>query len=267
MVFAGNVCTAIFIGRSFQKSNSLINTMQKALIISKREIAAFFDSLTAYVIIVIFLGFSGFFTWLFGNSIFYTGQADLGMFFSISYWTLFFFIPAITMRMMAEELRAGTFEMLSTKAVSDRQIVWGKFIACIALVGIVLLCTIPYYITVSNLGSVDHGAVMGGYAGLLFISAVYTSIGILASSLSSNQIVAYLVALFISLFFHLLFELLADEFRGTAGIVFDFLSARSHFDSISRGIIDSRDIIYFISVIAIALKLAQIKLSWRNIKP
>src|SRR5215204_6946816 len=107
--------------------------MKNTWIIAKREIAAFFDSLIAYVIIIVFLGLSGFFTWLFGNNIFYQGQADLGLFFSISYWSLFFFIPAITMRMLSEELRSGTFEMLSTKAVSDRQIIAGKFLACFVL--------------------------------------------------------------------------------------------------------------------------------------
>ena len=240
--------------------------MRNIWIIAKREIAAFFDSLAAYVIIIIFLGLSGFFTWLFGNNIFYQGQADLGMFFSISYWTLFFFIPAITMRTFAEELRSGTFEMLSTKAVSDTQIVAGKFTACLLLVVIALACTLPYYITVSNLGSVDHGAVLGGYFGLIFISAMYVGIGIFASSITNNQIVAYLIALFISVFFHLLFEMLGEEFRGTAGTVFDFLSARSHFDSVSRGIIDSRDIIYFLSVVFAGLMLAQTMLSRRNIK-
>src|SRR5215207_8417732 len=138
--------------------------MHTIWIIAKREIASFFDSLIAYVIIVVFLGLSGFFTWLFGNNIFYQGQADLGMFFSIAYWSLFFFIPAITMRMLSEELRSGTFEMLSTKAVSDRQIVAGKFLACFVLVAIILACTLPYYFTVNSLGSVDHGAVIGGYA-------------------------------------------------------------------------------------------------------
>src|SRR5215210_505630 len=117
--------------------------MNKMWIITKRELAAFFDSLIAYVIIIIFLGLSGFFTWLFGNNIFYTGQADLGIFFSIAYWTLFFFIPAITMRMLAEEIRSGTFEMLSTKAVSDWQIIVGKFLACLILVVIALACTFP----------------------------------------------------------------------------------------------------------------------------
>lgn len=240
--------------------------MRNTWIIAKREIASFFDSLIAYVIIIIFLGFSGFFTWLFGNNIFYQGQADLGIFFSISYWTLFFFIPAITMRTMAEELRSGTFEMLSTKAVSDGQIVAGKFLACLLLVTIALACTLPYYFTVNSLGSIDHGAVIGGYFGLLFISALYVSIGLFASSITNNQIIAYIIALFISMFFHLLFGMLGEEFRGIAGTVFDFLSARSHFDSLSRGIIDSRDIIYFLSLITGGLLLAQTMLSRRNIK-
>src|SRR5215213_11989189 len=135
--------------------------MKNIWIIAKREIASFFDSLIAYVIIIIFLGFSGFFTWLFGNNVFYQGQADLGIFFSISYWTLFFFIPAITMRTLAEELRSGTFEMLSTKAVSDWQIVSGKFLACLILVGIALACTLPYYVTVNAIGPIDNRAVMG----------------------------------------------------------------------------------------------------------
>src|SRR5215213_2725900 len=118
--------------------------MKNVWIIAKREVAAFFDSLIAYVIIVVFLGLSGFFTWLFGNNVFFVNQADLGMFFSISYWTLFFFIPAITMRTLAEEIRAGTFEMLSTKAVSDGQIIAGKFLACLMLVVIAIVCTLPY---------------------------------------------------------------------------------------------------------------------------
>jgi ABC-2 type transport system permease protein len=240
--------------------------MHSIWIITKRELASFFDSLMAYVIIIVFLGLSGFFTWLFGNNIFYTGQADLGMFFSIAYWTLFFFIPAITMRTLAEEMRSGTFEMLSTKPIDDLQIVLGKFLACWLLVGIALICTLPYYLSVSQLGSVDHAAVAGGYLALLCISAAYVGIGIFASSLTNNQIIAYLAALFISVFFHLLFELLAEEFRGTAGIIFDYLSARSHFDSLSRGVIDTRDIIYFLSLVLLGLQLSQTMLSKRNIR-
>jgi ABC-2 type transport system permease protein len=240
--------------------------MHSIWIITKRELASFFDSLIAYVIIIIFLGLSGFFTWLFGNNIFYTGQADLGMFFSIAYWTLFFFIPAITMRTISEETRSGTFEILSTKPVSDIQIIIGKFLACWTLVALALICTLCYYFTVNNLGSVDHGAVAGGYMGLLCISAVYVSIGVFASSTTNNQIIAYLSALFITVFFHLLFELLAEEFRGSMGLLFDFLSARSHFDSLSRGVIDSRDIIYFLSLVFLGLFLSETMLSRRNIR-
>jgi ABC-2 type transport system permease protein len=240
--------------------------MRNIWIIAKREVAVFFDSLIAYVIIIVFLGFSGFFTWLFGNNIFYIGQADMGMFFSISFWTLFFFIPSITMRTLSEELRSGTFEVLSTKAVSDNQIVLGKFLASMILVAITLACTLPYYVTIAVLGPIDHAAVLGGYVSLLFVSAIYVSIGIFASSTTNNQIVAYLVAIFISMFFHLLADILSDEFRGRAGTVFDFLSTRSHFDSLSRGVIDSRDIFYFLSLIAAGLILAQSILSRRNLK-
>lgn len=240
--------------------------MRNVWIIAKRELASYFDSLIAYVIIIIFLGLSGFFTWLFGNNIFYTGQADLGIFFSISYWTLFFFIPAITMRTLSEEIRSGTFEMLSTKAVSDTQIVTGKFLASLILISIALACTLPYYVTVNTLGSVDHGGVIGGYFGLFFMSAMYVSIGVFSSCITSNQIIAYLVALFISTFFHLIFDMLGEEFRGTAGSIFDYLGARSHFDSLSRGVFDSRDIIYFLSWIVAGLFLAQIILSKRNMK-
>ena len=135
--------------------------MNKIWILTKKELASYFDSLIAYVMIILFLGLSGFFTWLFGNSVFLIGQADLQVFFSISYWTLFFFIPAITMRSLAEETRAGTIELLSTKAVSDWEIVLGKFLSCFLLVAIALACTLPYYITVSNLGNIDNGATIG----------------------------------------------------------------------------------------------------------
>jgi ABC-2 type transport system permease protein len=240
--------------------------MQNILIIIRRELASFFDSLIASVIIVVFLGLTGFFTWLFGNSVFFMGQADLSVFFSIAYWSLFFFIPAITMRTLAEEIRSGTFEMLRTKAVSDFQIVAGKFGACLALVCIALVCTLPYYITISYLGGPDHAAIVGGYAALLCASAMYVSIGILASSITSNQIVAYLLALFISTFFHMLFDILSDELRGIAGSVFDFLSTRSHFDSLSRGVVDSRDVIYFVSMTFFGLLMAKAMIARRNLK-
>ena len=238
--------------------------MTKIWVLTKRELASFFDSLIAYVMIIVFLGLSGFFTWLFGNNVFLLGQASLQVFFGIAFWTLFFFIPAITMKMIAEENRSGTIELLSTKAVSDWEIVVGKFMACMLLIIIALVCTIPYYITVSQLGSVDHGGIIGGYLGLILLSAAYVSIGILASSVTNNQIVAFLLALGIGLFFQILFDLISSSFTGSIGSFFNFLSIRTHFESLSRGVIDSRDIIYFLTIILIGLIFSQTMLSKRN---
>ncbi len=238
--------------------------MNKIWIITRREIASFFDSLIAYVMIILFLGLSGFFTWLFGSNVFLVNQASLQVFFGIAYWTLFFFIPAITMRMIAEENKSGTIELLSTKAVTDWQIVSGKFLACLLLVIIALACTLPYYITISRLGPVDHGGIIGGYLGLILLSAGYISIGIFASSATNNQIVAFLLALFIGIFFQILFDILASSFRGSIGNLFQFLSLRTHYESLSRGVIDSRDILYFLSIIAIGLISSQAMLTRRN---
>ena len=175
--------------------------MNAIWIITKREMAGFFDSLIAYVLLILFLGFSGFFTWLFGSDVFTIGQASLIVFFQWSFWTLFFFIPGITMRTLAEEMNSGTIEIITTKSVSNWQIILGKFLSSWLLVIIALVLTLPYYYTVTRLGSVDHGAVLGGYLGLIMISGVYISIGIFASSITKNQIVAFLVTLFIAIFF------------------------------------------------------------------
>jgi ABC-2 type transport system permease protein len=239
--------------------------MHAIWIITKRELASFFDSLIAYILLILFLGFSGFFTWLFGNDIFLVGQASLRAFFSISYWTLFFFIPALTMRLLAEERRTGTIELLLTRAVSDRQVVIGKFLSTLLLITIALAFTLPYVITVSSIGNMDTGGVICGYLGLLLMSATYISIGLFASSITHNQIVAYLSALTIGLLFHLLFDLLASSFTGFIGQLFNMLSLRVHFESISRGVVDSSDLIYFLSLIFIGLFLSEVSLSRRNV--
>ena len=238
--------------------------MNKTWIILKRELAAFFDSLMAYITIVLFLGFSGLFTWLYGSDIFFAGQASLQVFFQIAYWTLFFFIPALTMRMIAEENRSGTLELLLTKPVTDWQVVLGKFLATLALIVIALVLTLPYYITVANIGNVDHGAVITGYLGLLLMSAAYISIGVFASSISGNQIVGFLVALFIGIFFHIVFGFLASNFSGTVGEVLHYLSMNTHFDSISRGVIDTKDLVYFFSIIFLGLVSTEAVLSKRH---
>ncbi|MEZ4946481.1 MAG: ABC transporter permease subunit [Cyclobacteriaceae bacterium] len=239
--------------------------MQTIWIITKRELQSFFDSLIAYIILILFLGFSGFFTWLFGSDIFLVGQASLQSFFSVSYWTLFFFIPALTMRLLAEEKKTGTIELLLTKAVTDREVVIGKFLSTLLLVIIALAFTLPYVITIYNIGNIDLGQVICGYLGLILMSASYISIGLYASSTTNNQIVAFLMAMLIGLFFHIIFDVLAGNFSGIVGQVLHTLSLSNHFEGISRGVIDTRDLIYFGSLIFIGLFLSELSLTKRNI--
>ena len=238
--------------------------MKQIWVIAKRELNSYFDSLIAYIVIIAFLAISGFFTWLIGNGdIFFRKQADLNVFFGIARWTLFFFIPAITMRQLAEEKKTGTIELLLTKAVTDRQVILGKFLSCLITVGIALLFTLPWYFTVSTLGNMDHGATVSGYIALLLMSAAYISIGLFASSITNNQIVAFLLALFIGIFFHLLFDILASGTGGFFGQLFNTLSLTTHFDSMSRGVIDTKDIIYFGSVIVLGILMAELSISKR----
>ena len=228
----------------------------------------FFDSLVAYILLIAFLGFSGFFTWFYGSDIFLTKQASLQSFFQIAYWTLFFFIPALTMRSLAEENKTGTIELLLTKPLTNWQVLWGKFLACLILIFIALLLTISYDITIISLGQhgkVDIGVICCGYLGLLLMSAAYISIGIFASSITSNQVVAFLVALFIGIFFHFIFGLLGSGLPGTSGELINYLSMTTHFDGISRGLVDSRDLVYFGSIIFLGLVMAEVSLAKRNI--
>ncbi len=239
--------------------------MKAIRIIAGKELGDFFNSLIAYIMLIVFLGFSGFFTWLYGRDVFIVGQATMSSFFSIAYWSLFFFIPALTMKLLAEEKSSGTIELLLTKAVTDMQVVIGKFIACLGLIVLALVSTLPYYITILNLGPIDHGAVLCGYLGLLLMSGAYISIGLFASSVTSNQIVAFLLALCIGIFFHIIFGMLAMNFTGIPGAVFDYLSLSTHFESISRGVIDSKDLIYFFSIIIIGIVSSETILARRNL--
>lgn len=232
--------------------------------ITKRELNSFFDSLIAVIMIVLFLGFSGFFTWISGSDIFIVGQATLRTFFGIAYWTLFFFIPALTMRMLAEEKKTGTIEMLLTKPVTDRQVILGKYLATLILIAIALAFTLPYVITISKIGNLDTGGTVCGYLALLLISSAYASIGLFTSSLTSNQIVAFLSALFIGLFFHIIFQIIAGGMKGFLGQIINKLSMTVHFESLSRGVLDSKDIIYFGSIVFMGLFLTEVSLAKRN---
>ena len=240
--------------------------MRAVLIIARKELQSFFDSLIAYVMLVAFLGFTGLFTWLVGNhDIFFVKQASLGVFFYWSSWAILVFVPAITMKMLAEESKSGTIELLLTKPITNWQVLWGKFFACFMLIFFALLCTLPYYITIINLGKTDSGVILCGYLGLLLMSAAYVSIGIFASSITNNQIIAFIIALVIGVFFQFVFEEFASLLTGSLGEAINYLSFTTHFDSISRGVVDSRDMIFFGSVVFIGLVLAEVSLAKRGV--
>ncbi|MBC8321740.1 MAG: ABC transporter permease subunit [Bacteroidetes bacterium] len=234
--------------------------MKKILIITKRELQAYFDSLMAYILLILFLGFSGFFTWIYGSDIFFIKQATLMPFFSIAYWTLFFFIPALTMRLLSEENSLGTIELLLTKPISNWQVIMGKFTASLLLIIVALILTLPYVISLTTIGNVDGGQVFSGYVALILFSSMMIGIGLFTSSIGNNQIVSYLLALFIGIFFQIIFQMLGQNLFGFAGYLLNYLSTSSHFESMTRGVIDSRDVLFFIGITFLSLVFTEIML-------
>lgn len=240
--------------------------MQKIWLITSKEIQAFFDSLIAYVLLALFLGLSGFFTWVSGSDVFFMGEASLSVFFNTAFWTLFFFVPTITMGSIAEEKASGNLEMLMTKGVSDWQLVLGKFLAAWLLVLMALCLTLPYYFTLTQLGNVDHGAVLGGYLGLMLLSAGYVGFGIFASSLSENQIIAILAALFFTFFFQYIFGALGVFFEGRVWHLLYFLSVETHFTHFAKGVLDLKSFAYFFTMAFLGIFLAQLTLAGRHVR-
>ncbi len=239
--------------------------MKQVVIICRREINSFFDSLVAYILLIAFLLLTGYFTWIGGSGdVFFRKQADLVVFFQTALLTLLLFIPAITMKSLAEEKKSGTLELLLTKNVKDGQVVLGKFLAALVMVLIALLFTAVYYISVSRLGNFDHGATLCGYFGLLLLSSSYISIGIFASSITRNQIVAFLIAIFIGICFLFLFGILSNSTSGFLSDVFNTLDLTQHFSSVSKGVIDSKDVIYFLSITGLGLFLSEYVISKRK---
>ena len=168
------------------------------------------------------------------------------------------------MRSLAEENKTGTVELLLTKPITHWQILWGKFLGCLALIFCALLCTLPFCISIIYLGPADIGVIFCGYLGLFLMSAAYIAIGIFASSITSNQVVAFLIALFIGIFFQLLFGMVGSGLQGTAGEILNYLGVQLHYDGITRGLIDSRDVLYFLSIVFLGLILSEVSLSKRH---
>ncbi|AWG25549.1 gliding motility-associated ABC transporter permease subunit GldF [Flavobacterium kingsejongi] len=230
-----------------------------------REIKSFFGSPIGYLVIAIFLLLNGLFLWVFEGdfNILNSGYADLGPFFTLAPWILIFLIPAVTMRSFSDEKKQGTIELLLTKPLSVWQIVNGKFFGAFLLIIIALVPTLIYVYAIYGLGfpegNIDMGSTIGSYFGLLFLIGGYTAIGIFTSTLSDNQIVAFILSVFLCFVFYFGFEGIAS-FAGEFSPVVANLGMDYHFKSISRGVIDTRDIIYFISIALLFLSLTVFKI-------
>jgi ABC-2 type transport system permease protein len=235
-------------------------TYSNILTIFRREIRSYFNSPVAYVVIVVFLAIVG---WFFTSGLFISNVASLRVLFELVPWVYLFFIPAITMRLLAEEKKSGTLELLTTKPVRDVEIVFGKFLAAWALLAATLLPTLLYLVTIMMLGSVDIGPVLTGYLGLMLMGAVYIAIGLLASSLTENQIVAFIVGFLVILALFMLDKVLIYVPEGLVS-TFEFLGIDYHYSNIARGVIDSRNLIYFGSILGFSLLLATVSLERRK---
>ena len=239
--------------------------------IFRKEINAFFASLIGYVVIAVFLIVMGLFLFVFPDtSLINYGYATLGPFFTLAPNVLLFIIPAICMRAFAEERQTGSVELLVTRPLRDIEIVMGKFLACLTLVVIALLPTLLYYFSVYQLGepvgNIDAGGTIGSYLGLLFLSMAFVAIGLLASSLTTNQIVSFLLALAITFWAYFGFDYLASlpVFYGNGDTFISSLGMQQHFRSLGRGLIDSRDVIYLLSITAFFLLLTVLSLERRK---
>ena len=228
--------------------------------IFRKELRSYFNSPVAYVVIIVFLAFI---EWFYASDIFKINLASVREMFSLIPWIFVFVIPAITMRLIAEEKKAGTIELLTTLPLMDAEIVLGKFFAAWALICIALAPTFIHVVTIAFLGDLDKGPVVGGYLGLMLMAGVYVAVGLFASSLSENQIVAMIIGLVLMFALMILDKILIYLPGFIIGVV-EYLGIDSHFSSIARGVIDTRDLIYFASVLSFMLYLSTLSLSRRK---
>lgn len=236
-----------------------------------KEINSFFSSIVGYVAILVFLVACGLFLWVFEDSgILSYGYATLDRFFEMAPWLLILLIPAITMRSFSDEFKGGTIEWLSTKPLKDTDIILGKYFASLLLVVFALFPTLLYAYTIHSLSmiknNVDFGAIAGSYIGLLFLAASFTAIGIFCSSITNNQVVGFLIGLFACYLLYSGFESLSSLPTFSEGIDYylSMVGLEFHYESISRGFIDSRDVIYFVSVIILFIALTRLSLNSRT---
>ncbi|HEY9006471.1 gliding motility-associated ABC transporter permease subunit GldF [Ohtaekwangia sp.] len=235
-----------------------------------KEFSSFLNSLIAYVVIGVFLMGIGLLMWVFPEtSVMAYGYADMDTLFSLGPYVFIFLIPAITMRSFAEEKKAGTMELLMTKPLRDWDVIMGKFLACFCLVLVALIPTLLYYFSIYQLGNpagnIDTAGIAGSYIGLCLLGGVFCSIGIFASSITPNQIVAFIVAAFLCFILFSGFESLASLNVWSAHTLFiKQLGILYHYESLSKGLIDSRDVLYFLSVIFLLLSVTKLTLGSRQ---
>ncbi len=236
-----------------------------------KEINGFLNSLIGYVVITVFLLTTGLFLWVFPLefNILDFGFAGLDGLFILAPFVFLFLIPAITMRSFADEKKSGTLELLMTQPLTDLQVILAKYFAGLILVLFTLLPSLVYYFSVYRLGlppgNLDSGSIWGSYFGLLFLASAFTAIGIFASSVSDNQIVSFIIAVFLSFFLYMGFELVHTFIvSGKAGLMIQSLGLSAHYSSMSRGVIDTRDVVYFISVAALFILLTKLSLESRK---
>jgi ABC-2 type transport system permease protein len=237
----------------------------------KKEISVFLNSLIGYIVITVFLLATGLFLWIFpGNfNIPEAGISSLENYFILAPWIFMFLIPAITMRSFSEEKRTGTIELLLTRPVTEWHIVLAKYFAGFILVALAIIPTLVYFYSVYMLGNppgnIDTGSTWGSYIGLLLLAGTFISVGLFASVLSENQVVAFIIGFFLCFFFYSGFDSIASlDFWGQSGLLISYLGISEHYASISRGVIDSRDLVYFIGFILVFLTLTRFKLLGRN---
>lgn len=228
-----------------------------------KEINSFFTSPIAYLVIGFFLLINGLFLWFFDDdfNILNAGFADITPFFYLTPWVLLFLIPAITMKSFADENNNRTIELLKTKPISDWQIVLGKFWASLLLAVIAIIPTVTYVYTIYKLrnlaGNIDFGSTIGSYIGILFLAATYTSVGLFTSTLSKNQIISFILGVFITFFLFYGFDAISTS-SGNNSFWIQKIGINEHFKSISRGVIDTRDLVYFVSVTTFFLFITKI---------
>ncbi|HRH70857.1 MAG TPA: gliding motility-associated ABC transporter permease subunit GldF [Flavobacteriales bacterium] len=234
-----------------------------------KEVRGFLGSLIGQVVVVVFLLLTGLFLWVFPDNILDTGYADLAPLFFIAPWVFLFLVPAVTMRSFSEEKRTGTIEMLLTKPLTEFQLVLAKYLAAVILLVFALLPTLVYWYSLHDLamprGNLDTGGIIGSYIGLLFLASCFAAIGVFASSITENQVVAFMIAVFLCFFLYLGFDLIAsfDAFGSLEGPI-KAIGIQDHYASLSRGVIDLRDVLYFLGAISVFLLLTRTALQSRR---